>query len=124
MLDPNEQFSVKQGNVEIVYRKRADGTLYATTRAVVSAATGWTCGGLFLFAFAISSWWDAKQGIATGALSMGHGHAMYRVADPARFDTQIKLDQHTAGWTAALAATCIAIGVALWIRKRFAAPVA
>jgi hypothetical protein len=114
----NEQFSVKQGDVEVVYYKRPDGTLYSTTRAVVSAATGWICCGLFMSAFSFGFWQDVKQGIRTGTISMGHGHYLYRAVDPVRFDAQLQLDQHGAEFLGATAAVCIGIGIALWIRKR------
>lgn len=118
MIDTNEQFSVRQGDVEFAYHRRPDGTLYATTRAVASAGTGWVCGGLLLLAVAVSWWWNAKHGIAAGSLVVGHNNTMYRVADSARFDAQVKLDLHIAAYAAALAAACIAIGAALRIRER------
>ncbi|WP_321899862.1 hypothetical protein [Paraburkholderia heleia] len=117
-MPENREVSVRQEDIGDAYYRRPDGTPLSGTRDIVALATVWTLGGLFVSAYAIQFWWAARQGTRGGVVDMGHGRYVYRVADPARFDAQIRLYQHDASYLGALAAVCIVTGLVLWIWER------
>ena len=116
----NELFTVRDGGVETLYRKRKDGTIYTITRGAASASVVWACAGLVLLGFAFMFWYQTRIDAASGVLHLGHNRVMPRAANPAYFDARLIADRHFAIVVAVFASACFSVSLLLRIRARFA----
>jgi hypothetical protein len=107
------QFSVKDGDNEVTFIKRGDGSVYTQTKAVAPASTVLISCGLGALGFAIYFAGKRQIELSTGVIQLKYG-AVLETADPIRFAELLRFDLHVAIVLAVVGTVCVCIGMAKW----------